>query len=276
MDWDNLGAETDVVPYNVSDIENNWGNRHLFRLPYSVHDGSSLVSLPLKKEELTDFKKQDAAMENVDVETTFLDSYEEEEAKELIKKALDWFDRQSNEEKSKRYDNSDFSVPDDAIPEEYFPPTIHNILGGLEDGRKRAVFILVTFLAHCGYDWETIQQMLWQWNDRNDEPLSERYIETQLNWHKRQDEPLMPPNWESDGFYQELGVYEEDPLTEQVSNPVAYAFARRNDEDDATDDAEDGDDDSGSEKEIVECPYCGKEYKGETKWYKDHVMECTG
>lgn len=256
-------------PYSLCDVENDWGDRHLFRMPYSVNEKSWLVSLPIDPEAIDDFEKQDAEPDAVTVEHRFLDGYESGEADALAIEALDWYTREHQDQQAGTdFSDTDFERPDEAIPEEHFPPTIKNILAGLEDGRKRAVFILVTFLAHTGYDWDAIEQLLYEWNQRNEEPLDERYIETQLEWHKRQDEPLMPPNWDSRGFYQDLGVYEADSLTENVNNPVSYAFARLSDDEDD----EDGDDeDSG-----VECPYCGKEYSSENKWYRDHVMECDG
>ena len=52
-------------PYQVSDIENDWGSRHLFRMPYSLHDGSWLVSLPIKPEQIDKFEKSDAEMDKV-------------------------------------------------------------------------------------------------------------------------------------------------------------------------------------------------------------------
>jgi hypothetical protein len=272
METDGEGAPD---PYTVCDIENNWGDRHLFRMPYSINEKSWLVSLPISRDQIRDFEKSWAEMDDITVEHRFLDTYEDGEATELVIEALDWQARNRDPDDESTTFDGEFDPPDDAIPEAYFPPTITNILDGLEDGRKRAVFILITFLAHCGYDWESIEQQIWEWNERNHEPLDESYITTQLNWHKRQDEPLMPPNWSSDGFYQDLGVYEEDPLTENVNNPVSYAFAKWNDDEaDDTEERESGS--GGSEKETVECPYCGKEYKGETKWYKDHVMACDG
>lgn len=272
----------DLNPYMVCDIENNWGDRHLFRMPYSVNEKSWLVSLPIATDEIMGFvKEEDAVMEEVSVEKTFLKEYEDGEGTKLVVEALDWWAQHRDEEEEESSYSGEFDIPDDAIPEEHFPPTIHNILEGLEDGRKRALFILITFLAHCGYDWDSIRGTIHEWNERNDEPLGDTYIQTQINWHQRQDEPLLPPNFDSNGYYQDMQVYEEDPLTENVNNPVSYAFAKHNDEEDAEDadggNRGDGSDKSkSSEKEIVECPYCGKEYKGETKWYRDHVMECDG
>ncbi|MCJ7479091.1 MAG: hypothetical protein MUP63_02830 [Candidatus Nanohaloarchaeota archaeon QJJ-7] len=267
--------EGEATPYQLSDIENDWGDRHLFRMPYSVNEKSWLVSLPLESSEeaIMEFEKPDAEMDEVEADRSFLDSYEENEAEKLVVEALDWKAKQPSEER-KEFDG-DFDVPENAAPEEYFPPTIKNILQGLEDGRKRSVFILVTYLTHVGYDFSTIEKMLHEWNGRNKEPLDETYITTQLNWHERQDEPLMPPNWDANGFYRDMNVYEEDPLTEATSNPVSYTFAKLEDEGGSGEE----DEESGStwdDKPTMECPYCGKEYKGETKWYRDHVRECRG
>ncbi len=272
--------EEELNPYLVADIENNWGDRHLFRMPYSVNEKSWLVSLPITPNEIMDFNKdEDAAMDVVTVDQRFLDEYEDGEATRLVVEAMDWWAQHRDEEEDEDAYTGEFTVPDEAIPEEYFPPTIKNILSGLEDGRKRALFILITFLAHCGYDWDAVEGMIYEWNERNDEPLGDTYIKTQINWHKRQDEPLLPPNFDSNGYYKDMQVYEKDPLTENVNNPVAYAFAKHNDEEESgdEDDGDSGSSGSGtSEKETVACPYCGKEYKGETKWYRDHVRECDG
>ncbi len=271
-DWSELEIDVSNLPYKISDIENDWGNRHLFRLPYSVHDGSGLVSVPLKKSELWDFRKEDAAIDNIEVKNSFLEEYEKDEAEKLVDKALSWWDsNKSDSQKKKRSEDREFTRPDEALPEDTFPPTIHNILDGLEDGRKRALFVLVTFLQQVGYDMDAVEQAVHAWNGRNDEPLRDRYVDSQLSWHRRQDEPLMPPNWDENSVYHAIGVYEEDPLTRNTNNPVSYAFAKASDNEA---DAEGSEDDGG--KPVVECPYCGKEYQGETKWYKDHVRACQG
>ncbi|MDY6769840.1 MAG: hypothetical protein SVU88_02595, partial [Candidatus Nanohaloarchaea archaeon] len=72
--------------------------------------------------------------------------------------------------------------------------------------------------------------------------------------------------------------YEEDPLTEATANPVSYTFAKLSDDEDGGDGDGGGEDsgDGGSDRPTMECPYCGKEYQGETKWYRDHVRECSG
>ncbi len=255
-------------PYQVSDIENNWGQRHLFRLPYSLHDGTWLVSLPIKPSEIQGFEKEDAEMDRVDFETGFLESYEEDEATSLVVQAMDHIDQQREARKieRKKRRERDFERPEDAIPEEYFPPTIDNILEGLEDGRKRGLFILINFFRTVGYAWPEIESRVWEWNERNQEELPEAYVKSQLSWHRRRDEDVPPPNYDSKGYYSDMQVYEGDNLEEKVSNPVSYAFrksgrSRGEEEED--------------EEELMECPYCGKEYKRES-YYRKHVQECFG
>ncbi|MFB6182662.1 MAG: hypothetical protein ABEI78_01225, partial [Candidatus Nanohaloarchaea archaeon] len=162
-------------PYQVSDIENDWGERHLFRLPYSLHDESWLVSKPIKPSEIDNFKKEDAKMEEIEFELDFLNTYEENEAANLAIQAMDFIESRREERIEERRENVDknYEKPEDAIPEKYFPPTIKNILEGLEDGRKRALFILINFYQTVGYDWNQIESKIWEWNERNEEPLRE-------------------------------------------------------------------------------------------------------
>jgi len=259
-----MKTDQGLDPFQVADIENDWGQRHLFRAPYSLHDGSWLVSVPISKNKISQFEKKDAKIENVEFKKSFLDSYEEEESLNLAVQALDFKqkkDRQKNKEQLERSNKKDFDRPDEAIPEEYFPPTIKNILEGLEDGRKRALFILINFYRVVGYNWNEIESKIWEWNNENKEALRESYVKGQLRWHKNRDEDVPPPNYDSNGYYKDMNVYEGDNLEEKVANPVSYAFRKakkRNNEED--------------EDDLV-CPYCGKEYKRES-YYKDHVQQC--
>ena len=248
-------------PYQVSDIENDWGQRHLFRMPYSLHDGSGLVSLPISPEEISEFEKEDAKIENIDFETGFLEEAEDGEATNLAVQAMDFIEERREEKKERRTDK-DFERPEDAIPEQYFPPTIKNLLEGLEDGRKRGLFILINFYRCVGYSWNEIESKMWDWNDRNDEALREAYVKSQLRWHRNRDEDVPPPNYDSNGYYKDMQVYEGDNLEEKVSNPVSYAFrkAKRRESDDEDDDK-------------YVCEICGKEYQIES-YYKEHVKQC--
>lgn len=266
---DEMQVDDGVDPYQVSDIENDWGSRHLFRMPYSIHDGSWLVSKPIRKDEISDFRKEDAEMDKIEFEVGFLNEYETGEATNLAVQAMDYIEEQRMERKEERKQRAekDFERPEDAIPEKYFPPTINNILEGLEDGRKRGLFILINFLRTVGYSWEQIDAKIWDWNERNDEPLRDAYVKTQLDWHQRRGEDVPPPNYDSNGYYKDMQVYEGDHLEEQVPNPVSYAFrqAKKRDGGNNSDDEDDED--------LMNCPYCGKEYKMES-YYKKHVQTC--
>lgn len=256
-----MQTEDGENPFLVADVENNWGSRHLFRMPYSLHDSSWLVSKPITKTELQNFSTRQAKMENVDFSTRFLVEPEANEAEELAQKALSYIE---TEQEPGGSNQDDFETPEEAIAPKNWPPTINNILEGLEDGRKRALLILVNFLKCTGYEWEQVESKIWSWNQKNSEPLPESYVRSQLNWHERQADAVPPPNYRSDGYYKDLQVYEGDKLEEQVSNPVAYAFKKSGQT-------------SSSEQseEKLECPYCGKEYQRES-YYKDHVRKCFG
>lgn len=259
---DEMESEEGLKPYSVSDIENNWGQRHLFRMPYSLHDSSWLVSLPIDPDELQEFEKSDAEIDNVSFDEEFLDSYNENEAKTLVIQAMDFMEERREEIEERKNTDREFDTPDEVIDEEYWPPTIKNILEGLEDGRKRALLILVNFFRTIGMGWEEVESRIWSWNEENKEPLRESYVKGQLNWHRRQDEVVPPPNYDANGYYKDMQVYEGDNLEEKVSNPVTYAFRKSN---------------GGKEQEedIQACPYCGKEYKQE-KSFKKHVRQCDG
>lgn len=264
---DKMKTDDGLDPFQVADIENDWGQRHLFRIPYSINDKSWLVSKPISKDEIDEFEKEDAKIENISFDKGFLEEYEEGEGVNLAVQALDFKEEKRKEKKKQQIDKrdkEDFDRPEEAIPEEYFPPTIKNILEGLEDGRKRALFILLNFYRVIGYSWNEIESKIWEWNDRNKEPLRESYIKSQLRWHKNRSEDVPPPNYDSSGYYKDMNVYEGDNLEEKVSNPVSYTFRKakkRNKEDEE------------DENDELECPYCGKEYKRES-YYKKHVQEC--
>ena len=259
-----MSEEDEQDPYQVSDIENDWGQRHLFRMPYSLHDGTWLVSLPIEEEEIDGFEKTDAEIDKIDFKTDFLASFEKNEATNLVIQAMDFLEERREERREERMGNSDkeFEAPEEAIAEKHFPPTIKNILEGLEDGRKRGLFILINFYLTVGYSMNQIETKIWEWNERNEEPLREAYIKSQLRWHENREEIVPPPNYDSNGYYKDMQVYEGDSLEEKVSNPVSYVFRKiKNRSDD-----EDEDDD-------LVCPYCGKEYEMES-YYKKHVQEC--
>ncbi|NIO43987.1 MAG: hypothetical protein GTN36_00310 [Candidatus Aenigmarchaeota archaeon] len=209
---------SELSPYEFVDIEKNWGNRHLFRMPYSLHPKYWLVSLPIKFNDLKNFKKEIAKPENLKTDTKFLVN-KEGEATELLIKALEWKAKQPKEIIKPKRIRRKSKTP---IPEEYFPPCVKLILKGLSDGRKRSLFSLATYLRAMNWKPEDIEKRIREWNLKNFQPLSERTIKTQLKWHFRQSRELMPANCRSHLFYVSIGVCKPDQHCQK--NPVNYPF----------------------------------------------------
>lgn len=197
--------------------------RHLYRMPYSFHEKSELVSIPINPDKVMEFRKDMAKPDNVTFEHEFLKrDVKRDEAKTLI---LNSFDYKPRKEEEQKVSQKEFEVPQDAVEEKYFPPTIKRMLGGLEDGRKRALFTLINFLRGVGYDMNTIEVKINEWNERNEEPLRQNYIRGQLSAAKKQKEVIPPHNYPTGGssYYKDLGVWDPDSLEKKVKNPLQYA-----------------------------------------------------
>ena len=215
-----LPSVSELSPYAFVDIEKDWGNRHLFRMPYSLHKKFWLVSLPIEVKDLRNFDINMTKPENVNFKSKFLVS-KDGEATELLLQALDWTAKYKKEEviKSVERRKGGLTVP---IPEEFFPPCMKTILAGIADGRKRSLFTILSFLRSVNWTDEMIKERIHKWNEDNPEPLTDRMINTQLKWHFRQNRSLLPANCESDMFYKSLGVCQSTKYCGK--NPVNYAF----------------------------------------------------
>ncbi len=195
--------------------------RHLFRMPYSLHEKTALASIVLKKEEIENFQLTDASPMKLSKENIrdFMPNSREGEASELLVQALDWY-RENNSEALKKEKESDFKpIKLDSIKEENFSPCIKNILKGISDGKKRAVFILINLFRSVGMDRDELEKRIYEWNKKNETPLREGYIQTQLLWTYRK-KPIMPPNCRQ--FYEGIGVCQPDDFCKLIKNPVNY------------------------------------------------------
>lgn len=216
-------SEEGINPFEIVNIDPVLiSPRHLFRLSYSLHEITFLVSLPLKPANLEEFKPEDARPEKVKIEQGFLDKGEEGEAELLVSEALDWWaEREAKKEKIFRRVRLTR-----AMPLKFAPPCIHTILKGLPDGRKRSVFILINFLSSLKWSWEEIETLLLKWNQKNKPPLRENYLRTHLRWHKNRRKLILPPNCSGEGWYKAIGVCNPDPICKRVKNPVNYPFRK--------------------------------------------------
>jgi len=207
-------------------------SRHLYRLAYSVNEKSGLASIPVDPEKISEFKREDAALDQVSASKfRFLDREKAVggEASSLFLKAFEWdFEKREKEESKEKLGkkkNEHFFELTKSIPIEMFPPCIKNILAGLEDGRKRALFILINFLSSVGWDREIIEKTILEWNKKNREPLRENYVIGQLRYH-RQGRSILPPNCSNKMYYTDIGVCKPDALCARIKNPVNYSIIK--------------------------------------------------
>lgn len=193
--------------------------RHLFRCPYSLHEKTAMASIVITKEEIKDFQIKDADPLKVKIRN-FYPQAKENEARELLIQALDWEKAkkpkpQVTEETAKKY--RDVKVDKSSL---VIPPSIARILEGIDDGKKRALFVLLNFFTSLDFTREEIESKIAEWNKKNKKQLKEEYIQSQLEWTFRQ-KKMLPPNYDKP-YYKDIGIMPtEDEL--KYKNPVNYA-----------------------------------------------------
>jgi len=196
-------------------------SRHLFRAPYSLHE-KGLVSVVIDEKEVAHFNPKDANPLKVTVKN-FYPEPEKNEARELLISALDWYKQHKPEEKKyeKKGKFKEIKIDKSKITH---PPCVSNILKGLSDGKKRALFILINYFRSLGLDLEEIESRVAKWNEKNKPPLKQVYINSQIQWNKRQ-KKVMPPNCDKP-HYKDIGVCRPDELCNKIKNPVNYTIRK--------------------------------------------------
>ena len=210
-------------------------SRHLFRMPYSLHEKTSLSSVVIDKDKVLDFEIKDANPLRVQI-NNFYPEAREGEASELLLQAMDWWksnqEKQEREEMQKKKQTKQKTgkegykevVIKDLTPN-LFPPCIDNISKGIkEDGRKRALFILINFFKSLKLSQEGIETRINDWNNKNYKPLNQGYIKSQLLWHSRQ-KTVLPPNCDKT-HYKDLGICNPDSICGKIKNPVNYTIKK--------------------------------------------------
>ena len=202
--------------------------RHLFRMPYSLHEKTALASVVLSQDEIEDFQLKDANPLKVKVKN-FMPDAEEGEASELLMQALDWHRQEArpvnnreSQESSKNFNYKPIKLTN--LSEKNFPPCTLRILKGLTDGKKRALFILINLFRSIGMDKDELEKRIDDWNKRNNPSLKQGYIKSQLSWSYRKKQ-IMPQNCKE--FYKGIGVCLENNFCRLIKNPVNY-IARKN------------------------------------------------
>jgi DNA primase catalytic subunit len=192
-------------------------SRHLFRTPYSLHEKTALASIVLSPEEIENFQLIDASPLKIKIKN-FMPDARENEARELLIQSLDWH-RENFSAEEKRNTNLDFKPLNIKISDDIFPPSIKKILLGVQDGKKRALFVLINFFRSIGMEKEELEKRIYDWNKKNEEPLREGYIKAQLFWSYK-NKIVLPPNYDKD-YYKGIGII---PTEEELryKNPVSY------------------------------------------------------
>jgi len=194
--------------------------RHLFRMPYSLHEKTALASVVIDKNKLLDFQLKDADPFKIEIKN-FMPDCKEGEATRLLIQALDWNKDNTPAEEKKTFDFKPINITDRS--EKNFPPCIKKILLGIADGKKRSVFALINFLRSIGTDKDEMEKILYSWNEKNEPKLPTGYIKSQISWALKK-KPIMPPNCKE--FYQGVGVCSPDNLCQRTKNPVNYVVKK--------------------------------------------------
>jgi hypothetical protein len=197
--------------------------RHLYRMPYSFHEKSELVSVPVDINNVLSFSKEKARPENVSFDIPFLErkNVEKGEANKLIINAFDAHPK----EPVTNYEKKHFELPEEAVEEELFPPCIKKALLGLEDGKKRILFTLINFFKGVNWSFDAIDQKIRDWNVKNPEPLREVYLKGQLAQLKKQKENMPPHNCKS--YYEDLRICAPDSFCARIRNPLQYSLLKQ-------------------------------------------------
>ncbi len=219
-------------------------SRHLVRMPYSLHEKSSLVSVPVNPAKLMEFQRHWAKpnMVKPDYNRRFeflkydpaygKDAYKLYEEVELFEgdPMIDSVVERQNSEKD-NFGEFKFEI-NETIEIKDFPQTIQYVLNSdFEDGRKRAIFLLLTFLSSINWDWNHIEDTIYEWNKKQSDSLKENYIGAQISWFKNSSKEINPPNFDNDNYYKGINipaeVVEKDKKAfrnREVKSPLHYVY----------------------------------------------------
>lgn len=217
-------------PFNIVEVDTLlMTNRHMIRMPYSLHEKSWLVSVPLpyKRGAISQFEKnKDALPDRVRVVEHFLcERTEEAEAVSLFREAQKIAQERrvvEIEREHQRMEKALSEMPSEAIEPVHFPPCVKRALQGMDDGRKRMEFILEGFLRKSGWGWGQVEAQLLEWDVRNRPSLGEGFIKNHIRYGINRGRDILPPNCRNTTFYKETGLCRPDVICKDIKNPISY------------------------------------------------------
>lgn len=196
-------------------------SRHLFRVPYSLHEKTGLASIVITKQELENFQPNDADPLKVKIRN-YMPKSKEGEARELLIQALDWYkEKIQNETKTNKTGKVYKEIEIDRSKIVY-PPCIQCMLKGLKDGKKRSLFIMISYLNSLNFSRQEIEEKITEWNAKNTPPLKQGYVDSQLSYafkHKK----IMPPN--CDKYYKDINICRPDALCQKIKILLIIHYA---------------------------------------------------
>ncbi len=196
--------------------------RHLFRTPYSLHEKTALASIVLDKSQIDSFTPKDANPMKINIKE-FYKTPKRNEAARLLESALSWKSIEESKIEKPRRISEEFITDFTKVTEDMFPEAIKRLLKGLPEGRKRGLFVLITFFKALNYPEDYISQKCREWNEKNTPPLKEGYVKSQLDWHFKQKKKILPPNYSNDSFYKDLKLIDENP---SEKNPIVEVMRK--------------------------------------------------
>ncbi len=221
----------ELNPFFFVEVEKDWGERHMFRAPLSFNEKTWLVSLPLRSSQLKGFSADMASLpvDALDNVPEFL-SGGKNEAESLVQDAMDWYATVKKETQKKAPEKNKINY-ERKIPEELFPPCAKLILAGMQDGKKRSLFTLINFLKMMNWQWQEIEQRVYEWNEKNKPMLPKNYVIAQLRYQQAKSN-VPPSNCDSSMYYSDIGICRPDEIckggTDKITirNPVSYPFRK--------------------------------------------------
>ena len=216
-------------------------SRHLFRMPYSLNEKSGLVSVPVHPKKIMEFSKNDARPEKVipenyrefeflsynshygkdgdkllalieepDSEDFVSGSYLGDEGVEETNKGYAQWKRDSLGKLSLNSGGEVFEITG-TVDMKDFPKTIQFVLNnGFEDGKKRALFLLMTYLYSINWEADMVEEIVTEWNEKkNPEPLKKNYLQAQFSWFKNQSKKISPPRFDNENYFRQIGIPQE-------------------------------------------------------------------
>jgi DNA primase large subunit len=196
--------------------------RHLFRMPYSLHEKTALSSIVLDKSEIEEFSPQQANPFKLKIKN-FYSIPNNAEAQSLLEDALNWKSINEQNKPERKRISEEFVADFTGVTEEMFPNSIKKLLNGLQEGRKRGLFVLITFLKSLNFPDDYINQKVHDWNKKNSPPLKEGYVKSQIDWHIKQKKKIIPPNYSNDNFYKDLKLIDSIP---KEKNPLVEVLRK--------------------------------------------------